>query len=358
MDFRIVKIDDIKVNREERFREDLGDLSGMVQTLKDGLYIQPISVDEKMVLIAGERRLQAHKLAGLTELVVRVWPGLTEKQKLEVQHIENEQRKELKPSEKAKAYKAIKASEPSNQGRRSDLKVHEPDDSTSRQMARSSKTPTKEEKRLARMAKQANFGSDQEARRTEKVLDHSPAEIMSAVDAGIVTVSDAAKVSNEPAEKQLKALERVKAGQAKTLKAGLAEPKQTQKARAAVRAAKNHQPASEDSDPELDCCGRVIPSVLSQVRADSVALTEYSRLLSELQKLLADMKMDGYRCAHLNLQTPNHAQNLKFAIDAAIFHCVCVYCEGKNQKCTVCKGAGWCNKDTWASAPREKKKVS
>ena len=88
-------------------------------------------------------------------------------------------------------------------------------------------------------------------RRWERIKE-SPDAIRKAVDDKVVAVSDAAKVAKEPAEKQLLALERVKSGQAKTLVQGLEEPKATNKAKSAIRAAGNHQPSSDDSEPELD----------------------------------------------------------------------------------------------------------
>lgn len=360
MEFKTVKVSSIKVNREERFREDLGDLSGMVATIKSGLYIQPISVDEDMNLIAGERRLQAHREAGLKEILVRVWAGITEKQKLEIQHIENDQRKELLPSEKAKALKKLQADEPAKPGERVDLKVFKDADSTCGEIPTGSKTPAKEEKRRDRLAKKAGFKSTDEARSTEKVHDKSPKELMSAVDAKIVSVSDAAAIADEPAEKQLEALERVKSGQAKTLKAGLAEPKQSAKSKAAIRAALKHEAPSEDSEPTLDPNKRVIPAVLSQVMADSEAFSEFTRHLAELIKLIKEARVDGHRSAHLPLSALNDAENLKMALQSNTFYCVCVYCEGKQltDRCGACHGAGWINKVVFDRAPREKKKVS
>lgn len=362
MEFKTVKVSSIKVNREERFREDLGDLSGMVATIKSGLYIQPISVDEDMNLIAGERRLQAHKVAGLEEILARVWIGLTEKQKLEIQHIENDQRKELLPSEKAKALKKLQADEPSKQGERADLKVFKDTDSTCVQMRTSSKTQSKEEKRRHRLAKKAGFENADEARRTEKVLDKSPKELMSAVDAKIVSVSDAAAIADEPAEKQLEALERVKAGTAKTLKAGLKEPKQSAKSKAAIQAALNHKAPSADSEPELDVNGRVIPVEISQVVVDGVAFNEFTRHLASMITLIKDCRLDGHRSAHLSLSALNDAENLKRALQGNTFYCVCVYCDGSGKDgdsaCRGCRGGRWINKDAFDRAPREKKKAS
>lgn len=356
MEFRTVKVSSIKVDRGDRFREDMGDLSGMVETIKSGLYIQPISVDDDFVLIAGERRLQAHKQAGLKEILVRVWPGLTKKQKLELQHIENEQRKELLPSEKAKAYKKLQEEEPAVQGKRTDLKAYREDDSTCGQMPTSSKTRTKEEKRRDRLAKKAGFESTDEARRTEKVFDNSPPELMSAVDAQIVSVSDAAAIADEPVEKQLEALERVKDGTAKTLKAGLKKPSAMAESKADIRAARAAKPSSEDSEPVLDCYGRVVPGKMMQVLSDTKAVSAVVSYLTELKKLITEMMHDPTRGAYIPMGTDRKIEELRSTLWSARFHSVCVYCEANPlTECRACRGAGWITVTTADSAPREKK---
>lgn len=354
------KISEIVVGK--RYRSKLGDLTSLQESISKHGLLQPIGIDKSNTLIFGQRRLEAHKALGLVEIEAKVF-DLDDLELLQVEQSENADREPMGDGDKLDLSRAIRARIKERRGN-PELKVF---DQNTQKPASSSNVqnnphigdgPKKGERTDAHVAKASGFKNADEMKRKQKVQEKCPLEIWQSLQDGVVKLADAYAIADEPREKQLQALERVKSGVAKTLKAGLAEPKQTQKARAAVRAAANHKPQSEDSEPEIDCCGRVIPAVLSQVRADSEALIEYARLLAELQKLLAAMKLDQYRSANLNLQTPNHCLNLKHAIEASIFHCVCVYCEGKNQKCTVCKGAGWCNKDTWASAPREKKKVS
>lgn len=64
------------------------------------------AVDGEFVLVAGERRLRAASLAGLTKIPARVL-DLTEEQALEVQALENLHRRDLNPIEEARAFKVL-----------------------------------------------------------------------------------------------------------------------------------------------------------------------------------------------------------------------------------------------------------
>lgn len=90
--------------RTEWNDEQLADLAA---SIKSSGVIQPIIVRSNGInyeLIAGERRLRASGLAGLTEIpaIVR---NATDEQMLEIALVENIQRSDLNPLEKAKAYK-------------------------------------------------------------------------------------------------------------------------------------------------------------------------------------------------------------------------------------------------------------
>ncbi len=106
-----VAIENITTNphqpRSEFEVEELQQLAGSIK--KHGI-IQPLVVssvnDWKYQLIAGERRLRAAKLAGLSKVPVIV-RSYTEQQQLEVALIENIQRKDLRPLELAVAYQKL-----------------------------------------------------------------------------------------------------------------------------------------------------------------------------------------------------------------------------------------------------------
>lgn len=103
-----VSVNDIVANphqpRREFHAEELGDL---VSSIKEFGVIQPLVVTEKgngmFELVAGERRLRASRLAGLSKVPVMVRTA-DEQQKLELALIENIQREDLSPIEEAYGY--------------------------------------------------------------------------------------------------------------------------------------------------------------------------------------------------------------------------------------------------------------
>ncbi|MBU5592402.1 ParB/RepB/Spo0J family partition protein [Clostridium sp. MSJ-4] len=84
-------------------------ISSLAESIKEHGIIQPIilkSMDKGYMIIAGERRWRAAKLAGLKE-VPAIIMDLTDKQVLEISLIENIQREDLNPIEEALAYKKL-----------------------------------------------------------------------------------------------------------------------------------------------------------------------------------------------------------------------------------------------------------
>ncbi|MBN2618845.1 MAG: ParB/RepB/Spo0J family partition protein [Spirochaetales bacterium] len=106
-----VSIDIVKPNpfqpRNTFNDETIAELSESI--LSCGL-IQPILVEESFdggyIIIAGERRYRASKLAGLSKIPVII-KNLSEEEKLEIALVENIQREDLTPIEEAKAYKKL-----------------------------------------------------------------------------------------------------------------------------------------------------------------------------------------------------------------------------------------------------------
>ncbi|MEK7570337.1 MAG: ParB/RepB/Spo0J family partition protein [Patescibacteria group bacterium] len=92
--------------REHFERQHLEDL---VSSIKEHGILQPLVVTETprgYELIAGERRLRASKLAGLAT-VPAIVRSVTNQQKLELALVENVQRQDLNPVERAKAYQRL-----------------------------------------------------------------------------------------------------------------------------------------------------------------------------------------------------------------------------------------------------------
>jgi ParB family transcriptional regulator, chromosome partitioning protein len=106
-----VPIDSLKPNpyqpRKEFPEESLKELA---DSIRDKGIIQPViaedSLDGTYMIIAGERRVRAGKLAGLTEVPVKLGKFSTE-EKIEIALIENIHREDLNPLEEAQAYKNL-----------------------------------------------------------------------------------------------------------------------------------------------------------------------------------------------------------------------------------------------------------
>ncbi len=67
------KISDIRVGK--RHRKDLGDIEGLAASIREIGLLHPIVITADGTLLAGQRRLEAHKLLGRTEIPVRIWEG-------------------------------------------------------------------------------------------------------------------------------------------------------------------------------------------------------------------------------------------------------------------------------------------
>jgi ParB-like partition proteins len=105
-----ININDIQTNpyqpRKEFTDEKLNELA---ESIKIHGIIQPLlvrEIDGKYQLIAGERRLRAAKLVGLTEVPV-VIREMSDQAMMEVALVENLQREDLNPIEEADAYQRL-----------------------------------------------------------------------------------------------------------------------------------------------------------------------------------------------------------------------------------------------------------
>lgn len=103
----MVGIDDISPNPNQprkRFSDD--SLAELADSIRERGIIQPILAEDNgdgtYVIVAGERRYRAAKLAGLTEIPV-IAQELTEEEMLEVALVENIQREDLNPIDEARA---------------------------------------------------------------------------------------------------------------------------------------------------------------------------------------------------------------------------------------------------------------
>ncbi len=102
----IVKIDDIKIKK--RVRRDLGDLETLKDSLKQYGLMNPITLNSKYELVAGERRLEAAKSLGWERINAIVLDKNVDKlHQLEMELEENNQRKEFTDDELLEGYKRL-----------------------------------------------------------------------------------------------------------------------------------------------------------------------------------------------------------------------------------------------------------
>jgi len=105
-----VKINDVEPNAgQPRKVFDQEKLQALAESIKEHGVVQPIIVRQdgnRYVIVAGERRWRAAKLAGLKTIPV-VIKELSSKQVMEIALIENLQREDLNPIEEAEAYQKL-----------------------------------------------------------------------------------------------------------------------------------------------------------------------------------------------------------------------------------------------------------
>ena len=101
----LVPIDSIKVKK--RIRQDMGDITGLADSMKRYGQISPILITDKNVLIAGGRRLEAARSLGWTNINAAIAEIPDELSKLEYELEENIQRMDFSPDEAKEAIQKI-----------------------------------------------------------------------------------------------------------------------------------------------------------------------------------------------------------------------------------------------------------
>ncbi len=109
---RTVGLDLLDANkRQPRHRFDDAGLEELSKSIRRTGILQPVLVTkegERFRIIAGERRVRAARLAGLSEVPVIVREGVTDRDHLLLALVENVQRRDLTALEEAEAYRHLK----------------------------------------------------------------------------------------------------------------------------------------------------------------------------------------------------------------------------------------------------------
>lgn len=101
----LVQISNIKIKK--RVRKDLGDIEDLKESLRVYGLLNPITLNSRYELIAGERRLEAAKQLGWTSINANILDNLTEVDQLEMEIEENNQRKAFTDAELLEGYKRL-----------------------------------------------------------------------------------------------------------------------------------------------------------------------------------------------------------------------------------------------------------
>ena len=93
-------------------RSDLGDLESLAASIREVGIMQPLQATpldggDRLLLIAGHRRLASARLAGLTEVEVIVEEGTSTKDRIRKMLIENLHREDLSPLDKARGFRDL-----------------------------------------------------------------------------------------------------------------------------------------------------------------------------------------------------------------------------------------------------------
>lgn len=86
----------------KRLRKDLGDIEVLAESIQTHGLLHPLTVDDDLTLIAGERRLRAMKLLGFEEVPIRRWQALGADDRRLIELEENVRRKDLTPAEQSR----------------------------------------------------------------------------------------------------------------------------------------------------------------------------------------------------------------------------------------------------------------
>jgi ParB family chromosome partitioning protein len=109
---RTVGLDLLDANRRQpRHRFDDAGLEELSKSIRRTGILQPVLVTKeggRFRIVAGERRVRAARLAGLSEVPVIVREGVTDRDHLLLALVENVQRKDLTALEEAEAYRHLK----------------------------------------------------------------------------------------------------------------------------------------------------------------------------------------------------------------------------------------------------------
>ena len=217
-DTKQVPLDSIKIGA--RHRKDMGDLDALAKSIREVGLLQPIGVTKNYELIFGARRIAALRKLQQTTVLCRV---LNMGSILRGEFDENEHRKDFTVSERVDIGRAIEEALGNRQGERTD---RENADETE---LRANLPEVEPGQRTTEVAAASAGMSRRQYEKAKAVVETAEPEVVAAVDAGQVSIHDAAEAAKATPPKQRAAAKKVTSGKAKTLKEALGESKKEPK---------------------------------------------------------------------------------------------------------------------------------
>lgn len=190
--------------------------------------------------------------------------------------------------------------------------------------------------------------STRAVQRAKTVHANGTPALVQAVEAGDVSVSDAAAIAKESPEVQEAAVEAVANGHAKTLAA-------------AVNG--KHEKNGKAEAKEVDPLGHAIPAKCRDAFANLERFKVLDSLAQQLQKQIDDLsRLPGgeqlCRCLkptgndQKTINKSEHLNSLKRDLKGTRPHSVCPWCKGTGtSNCKGCSGNGWVTKLSYDNAP-------
>lgn len=245
-----MKIPCAEVKIGKRHRKEMGDLDALAKSIETVGLLQPIGVTQERRLVFGERRLRAvRKILKQDTIDARV---IKIESIADGEYAENEIREDFRPSERVAIARTIQAEMGERRGRPSKKAENFPE------------IKGKETRDVA--AERGGFGNATTYRQATKVVDEGAPGLIDAMDAGTVSVSDAAAATKLSKVEQKGAVQLVEKGEAKTLKQAVKAAKKKAKTAAETKAAKK---ANKDPD-QIRWMTAAVDQLPSKLAPDSI----------------------------------------------------------------------------------------
>ncbi|HQR07008.1 MAG TPA: ParB/RepB/Spo0J family partition protein [Gemmatales bacterium] len=318
MNIEEVKISQIEVG--ERYRKDYGDLLPLQVSIETLGLLQPIGITVGMQLVYGGRRLQAFKNLKRKTIpcVVVDFDNL-----LLAENDENDDeiRKSFTPSEKLAIARKLEEVIGERRGNPSIVK--------SAKNCTNGKEPKKGQKTRDHVAEKAGFGNHETMSQMEKVEAGCSPDVLSEVNEGGISISDAASIAGLPHDVQDAALSKVTYGAAKTLKKAAEIVQQEREADAGL------------AEVVRDCNGIVIPDHVLPIYDEVAQFNEIIELAKQLRmKINAVEKTKTWHSPRGQLG--RYLQTIAEHMKAEQFWCVCPACNGELEvECGICCNRRW-----------------